>query len=398
MLATAQAASPRRMEERAEDLLRRGVAAGSSDIHLDPGPDGLVVRFRTDGLLAEIERHPATVARPLVDAFLRLAGLPAETIDAASRRPVTGRIFREMDGRNFAMGVATFPLIDGPKLTVRLYVRERARASLADLGHTPEDRARLEQWRARPNGLILVAGPSGSGKTTNLYALVEHRTSEGANTIAIERSPFARLRHVHQVQLDPAAGLTHAAALHAIMRGLDPDVIMVGDVLDRETAFQLPDAAISGHLVLACLEASDAVTAIRSLLDLGADPWTLSQTLVGVSAQRLARRICPHCRVERPVPPRSLEALGWQPAEAPPTFSGEGCDRCRKRGLLGRVAFYTLLEVTSALAARIAENAPADDLAAAAGKTPSSFLQYARRAVADGLVTPEEAARVVRQA
>jgi type II secretory ATPase GspE/PulE/Tfp pilus assembly ATPase PilB-like protein len=177
----------------------------------------------------------------------------------------------------------------------------------------------------------------------------------------------------------------------------DPDVLMLDEVPDPETAAQVPDVAITGHLVIAGVEVGGAAAAIRRLLDLGADPWTLSQTLLGVSAQHLALRICTECRVERPAAARSLQALGWDPAEAPPTSAGAGCERCRNRGLRGRIPFFELLEVTPAVAARIAENAPAEALVTAAGEALSPFAADARRKVAEGLVSVEEAARVVRR-
>jgi type II secretory ATPase GspE/PulE/Tfp pilus assembly ATPase PilB-like protein len=320
-----------------------------------------------------------------------------EARDGARRRPVSGRILREVESEKYDLRVSGFPMIDGPKLTIRVYTPQIRRVALEELGLSREDRARLERWRGRPNGLILIAAPVGSGKSTTQYALLERGASEGSHTIALERHPFARLPQVNQAALDPAAGLGQAVALRAIMR-CDPDVIMVEEVPDRVTAIQLPDVAITGHLVIAGVEVGGAVAAVRRLLDLGADSWTLSQTLLGVSAQRLARRVCPHCRVERAAPPRSLQALGWEPAEAPATFAGEGCEKCRERGFLGRVPFFEVLEVTPAVAAHIAENAPAEALVAAAGDSLSPFLADARRKVAEGLASVEEAARVVRQA
>lgn len=396
MLSTARAANPRRVAEWAEEIMRRAAAGGNSDIHLDPGPDGLVVRFRHDGLLKEAERHERTAGQALTDGFLRLAGLPAEAVDAARRRPVSGRILRVIEGAEYDFRLAGFPMIDGPKLVMRVYSPPNRRVGLDELGLSREDQGRLERWRVRPNGLVLIAGPIGSGRSTTQYALLERNADAGANTIAVERHPLARLPYVQHALLDPAAGLGHAEALRALMR-CDPDVVMLDEAPDRETAVQLADVAVTGHLVIAGVEAGRAVAAIRRLLDLGTDPWTLSQTLVGVSAQRLGRRICPDCRVERAAPARSLQALGWEPGAAPPTFAGEGCERCRKQGYRGRVGFFELLEVTPAVAARIAENAPADAITAAAGDALTSLAADARRKVADGLVPVDEALRVVRR-
>lgn len=397
MLASATAVHPKRAEEWAEGLLRRAVAARSSDIHVDPTPEGgLQIRLRTDGLLKEVERHDRVAAPAYTDALMRLAGLTAEAIDAARGCPVSGRILREMEGERFDFRLAGFPMIDGPKICVRVYTPQIRHVGLDELGLSQEDLARLTKWRVRPNGLILIAGPVGSGKTTTQYALLGHAAYEGSHTIAVERHPFARLPHVQHAALDPATGLGHAAALRAIMR-CDPDVLMLDDVPDAETAAQVADVAITGHLVITGLEAGGAVDAIRRLLDLGADPWSLSQTLVGVVAQRLARRICTECREERPAPARSLQALGWAPGEAPPTSAGRGCERCRKSGYRGRVPLFEILEVTPALAARIAEDAPAEALIAAVGDALSPLAADARRKVAEGITSVDEAARVVRR-
>jgi len=282
------------------------------------------------------------------------------------------------------------------------------RIALEALGFRPEDRQRLEGWVAQPSGLVLIVGPAGAGKTTTQYALLGQVAKPENNVMSVERHVEATIPNVQQAAIRPEEGITYASALRAFFQFLDPDVVMVGDVPDSDTARMLPDLAITGHLVLAGFRVGDAIGAVRRLLDLGADPYTLAATLRGVCAQRLCRRICPHCRTGVPAPASgpsgassaasriNLQALGLDPAAATTLFVGAGCDLCRQMGFKGRAALFELLEPTPALTQRIAENAPAAALAEAAGAGLTPFLEDARRKVLEGVTTAEEALRVIR--
>jgi general secretion pathway protein E len=396
MLAVAEAAYDPRVDERVRDLIQRAVREGASDIHFDPAPEGLIVRFRVDGALKEVERHPRLMLQPMVDRLLALGRIAPDVIDFSRRRPAGGWASVSVDGTEFRLRIGAFPMIHGPKAVVRVLAVSEKRLTLAELGLRDEDRERLGGWVRRPHGLVLVVGPPGSGKTTTQYALTEICAQPESNVLTLERNVDAQLPGVHQALVNPAEDLGFAKSLRAIFRHLDPDVIMVGDVPDAETARILPDLAITGHGVIAGFEAGSAVTAIRRLLDLGADPYTLAQTLVGVCAQRLPRRICPKCRTERPASAIPMQALGLDPNDAPKLYGGAGCVSCRRRGYTGRVGVFELLESTPALAQRIAEDAPVASLAEAAGSSLSPLLDDARRKVLDGTTTPDEAFRVIR--
>jgi general secretion pathway protein E len=408
MLAVADAASAQRVEERVLDLLRRAIAAGASDVHIDPEPEGFVVRFRNDGLLKVVERHPRLLLQPVVDCLLHMAGLPPEVTDAVRKRPAEGRIWMDESGRELELRLGVFPMLNGPKVVLRVMPVGERRIALEALGFRPEDRQRLEGWVAQPSGLVLIVGPAGAGKTTTQYALLGQVAKPENNVMSVERHVEATIPNVQQATVRPEEGITYASALRAFFQFLDPDVVMVGDVPDSDTARMLPDLAITGHLVLAGFRVGDAIGAVRRLLDLGADPYTLAATLRGVCAQRLCRRICPHCRTGVPAPatgPRggssaasriNLQALGLDPAAATTLFVGAGCDSCRQMGFKGRAALFELLEPTPALTQRIAENAPAAALAEAAGAGLTPFLEDARRKVLEGVTSAEEALRVIR--
>jgi general secretion pathway protein E len=396
MLAVADAAYDPRVEDHLMGLIRRGVGEGTSDIHFDPAPEGLIVRFRIDGVLKEAERQPRLMLQPMIDRLLALGGLSSDAIDAARRRPAGGWATMTVDDKEFRLRIGVFPMLHGPKAVVRVLATSGQRLSLADLGLRDEDRTRLEGWVRRPHGLVLVVGPPGSGKTTTQYALIEVCAQPESNVLTLERHVEAQLPGVHQAVVNPAEGVSFASGLGAMFRHLDPDVVMVGEVPDADTARILPELAITGHGVIAGFEAGTAVAAVRRLLDMGADPYTLSETLVGVCAQRLPRRICLKCRAERPASAVTLQALGLDPASPPTLFWGAGCAACRKRGFIGRVGVFELLESTPALAQRIAENAPAAALAEAAASSLSPLVEDARRKVRDGTTTAEEACRVIR--
>jgi type IV pilus assembly protein PilB len=214
--------------------------------------------------------------------------------------------------------------------------------------------------------------------------------------MSVERHVEATIPGVQQAAINPEEGITFASALRSFFQFLDPDIVMVADVPDSDTARILPDLAITGHMIIAGFRAGDAIGAVRRLLDLGADPYTLAATLRGVCAQRLCRRICPHCRAEQEPSPINLQALGIDPTSAPTLFAGAGCEQCRKTGFRGRVLLSELLEPNASLAERIAENAPTAALTEAAGAGLSPFLEDARRKVLEGVTTAAEALRVIR--
>ncbi len=343
-----------------DDLLAAAVRLRASDLHVEAGEQGATVRLRVDGVLRDGPAVPRALAPPLASRLKILAGL-----DIADRlRPQDGRARITIGNRPVELRVSSLPSVRGENLVVRLSDPAAGLESLESLGLLPSDAARLGNLLDAREGLILVTGPTGSGKTTTLYAALRRILARGGvNVITVEDPVERRLPGVVQVQIHDKAGLSFAAALRAILRQ-DPDVVLVGEVRDRETAAIAAQAAMTGHLVLATLHTTDAASAVTRLADVGVEPFKLAAALRGVVAQRLVRRLCAACR--RAVPPgwrdprlagRSPEgALCWE-AAPPATSPADRCPACDGTGYRGRVPALEVLLADDALARLIAGNA-----------------------------------------
>ncbi|GJG85188.1 putative type II secretion system protein HxcR [Gemmatimonadetes bacterium T265] len=359
-----------------DDLLATAVRLRASDLHLEAGDQGATVRLRVDGVLRDGPAVPRALALPLASRLKILAGL-----DIADRlRPQDGRARVTAAGRAVELRVSTLPSVRGENLVVRLSDPAAGLESLEALGLLPSDAARLGKLLDAREGLILVTGPTGSGKTTTLYAALRRILERGGvNVITVEDPVERRLPGVVQIQIHDKAGLSFAAALRAILRQ-DPDVVLVGEVRDRETASIAAQAAMTGHLVLATLHTVDAASAVTRLADVGVEPFKLAAALRGVVAQRLVRRLCAACR--RAVAPgwrdarlagRAPEgALCWQ-APPPATAGADRCPACDGAGYRGRVAALEILVADDAFARLVASGGTHDALTTAARRagTPS---------------------------
>jgi len=364
-------------------LISEAVAARASDIHVEPRAHGVGVRLRVDGLLRETMQLPRGLGRQ-VTSRLKIMG----SLDIAERRlPQDGRAVARVDGQTVDLRVSTMPTLHGETVVLRLLPQGATLLSLTDLGLPEETRLQLIDALERPQGLVLVTGPTGSGKTTTLYAGLAEVSDPTRNVLTLEDPVEVQLPGVNQTQVETRIGLTFARGLRHVLRQ-DPDVVLVGEIRDQETAQLAVEASFTGHLVLATLHTNDAASAVARLVDLGADAFLIASSLQLVLAQRLARKVCEHCAVPDHPDPVLMERLGpGRDADSQQRQGfrrGEGCNRCEGAGTLGRVAIIESLMVSPELRELVVERA--------AERTLS------RQARADGLVAlRQEAATLARR-
>ena len=370
-----------------ELLLSRSIELRASDIHVE----ATRVRARVDGVLRELLVLPPHMRGAVVSRFKILAGLDI----AVKRRPQDGRGVVKVGGREFALRVSTLPAQGGEKVVLRLLESSGRAEPLAALGMAADHHAQLLRLLQRSHGLILVTGPTGSGKTTTLYAALAGLDRDSRNILTLEDPVEYRLPGLTQVQVNRRAGLGFAAALRATLRQ-DPDVIMVGELRDKRTVQTAMAAALTGHLVLSTLHTNDAPSAAARLVEMGAPPYLVAATLVGVLAQRLARRLCPHCRVDVEADPAELLDLGLPP-HATTTHVPQGCSRCDGTGYHGRIGIYELMPVTLEVRERLLRRGSADALREAARATGvRSLAEDAWLKVRSGATSLEEVRPLLR--
>ena len=375
------------------EVIANAIVARASDVHIEPGPDGTVVRYRIDGVLHEAMALPRAVAAPLVSRLKLMGGL-----DIAERRvPQDGRCqFRGRQDDSVDLRLSTLPTLHGESLVMRLLRNESGHQSLETMGLTAQQAATLTGVIERPQGLLLVTGPTGSGKTTTLYALLGHLATTERKLITVEDPIEYQLAGVNQTQVHPRAGYTFARALRAMLRQ-DPDVVMVGEIRDPETAELALQASLTGHLVLATLHTNDSVGAVTRLRELGAPTYLIASSLSMVVAQRLARRVCEHCAAPQPPSAALLGRLGLpEGAARGTTFRvGHGCDACHHTGYVERGGLYEILPVDGHVRELIATGAAEPALLDAARTAGLRSLREdgLQKAVL-GWTTLEEVARV----
>ncbi|MEJ5339247.1 MAG: GspE/PulE family protein [Aquificaceae bacterium] len=370
--------------------LIRAVNVSASDVHIEPYEGQSVVRIRLDGVLHEYTRIPLSLHEQVVSRIKVLANL-----NVAERRvPQDGKIAVRVGRRHLDIRVSVVPTVFGERVVLRLLEKGGRLLRLEDLGLWEEDLIRLRRLSQKPYGIVLATGPTGAGKSTTLYAMILEIKSPTRNIITIEDPPEYQIEGVSQIQVNPKVGLTFAVGLRAILRQ-DPDVIMVGEIRDAETAEIAVQSALTGHLVLSTLHTNDAPSAITRLFDLGIEPFLIASALEGVVAQRLVRKICPHCREEyRPTEEELLE-LGLSGEFT--FYRGRGCEHCMGTGYRGRTGIYEVLEVDEEIKRVILKMQDAVELrnSARAGGF-KSMLEDGIRKVLAGITTPEEVLRAVR--
>jgi general secretion pathway protein E len=374
-------------------LVENAIAAEASDIHIEPFEDSLRVRYRIDGLLYEQESPP----RRLQAAVTSRIKIMAEMNIAERRLPQDGRIRVTLHGRRIDIRVSTIPTVHGESIVMRLLDRSSVFLPLERLGFSPGMLGHFEKLIVRPHGILLVTGPTGSGKTTTLYAALDKINSPDRKIITVEDPVEYQLKGVNQIPVKPKIGLSFATGLRHIVRQ-DPDVILVGEIRDLETAEISIQAALTGHLVFSTLHTNDAPSAITRLQDMGVEPYLLSSVLEGVLAQRLVRRVCAICRAPDTPSAADIEALGIDADPHAKLFRGRGCDECRNTGYRGRTGIYELFPITEDVRSLILRRASSREirrLAVDAGMVTLRQDGWAR--AVDGVTTIEEVLRVTQE-
>ena len=395
--ASEQSLSLHRIKQLAEDpptvrfvdsLLEEAISRRASDIHLRPGEHDVVILLRIDGVLLEIRRVKHSNLSAIVSRIKIIGGMNI----AERRLPQDGRHMVRQGERTIDLRLSIMPTVHGESVVIRILDTRQSLKTLDQIGFNGRDVERFRDLISHNQGIVLVTGPTGSGKSTTLYAALNGIKSSGVNIITVEDPVEYQIDGIRQIQVKPQIGYTFARALRHILRH-DPDVIMVGEIRDQETAMMATESALTGHLVLSTLHTNSAATTITRLLEIGIAPYLLNASLLGVLAQRLVRRNCPHCLVEEEVSAHVRSTLGLSSDE--PFYVGSGCEHCRNLGFAGRVAAYELLEVTPALRALIEPSVSAQSIEQQAihdGMRPltQSALQLAR----DKLIPLNEVYRV----
>ena len=343
-------------------LVNQAVQDRASDIHVEPTETDLRIRFRIDGVLHEVMHSPRSIQGGVISRLKVMAD-----INIAERRiPQDGRISMKANGRGIDLRVATLPTVYGEKVVMRILDKGQAVLSLDELGFLPETRARFEDSYRKPYGTILVTGPTGSGKSTTLYATLNQLNQPDRNIITIEDPVEYRLAGINQMQINPKAGLTFASALRSILRG-DPDIVLVGEIRDRETAVIGIEAALTGHLVLSTLHTNDAASTPMRLVEMGVEPFLVTSALDCAVAQRLARRLCEKCKEAYQPTEAELVESDWpaedlQEGEWPTLYRAVGCTSCGKTGYRGRFAIHEVMIVTEEIERLIIERRSNEDI------------------------------------
>jgi type IV pilus assembly protein PilB len=394
-----EAALPKRDEEAAEEapiirlvnlLIMQAMKERASDIHVEPGDGVLRTRFRIDGILREINGPPAHLHSAVVSRIKVLGGLDI----AEKRKPQDGRFQLKAEGRAIDLRVSTIPTQFGEKAVLRLLDSSNALMPLERLGLEASIRVPVERLIRSPHGIMLVTGPTGSGKTTTLYAMLHLINAPTLNIVTIEDPVEYRLAGVNQVQVNTKADVTFASALRSFLRQ-DPNVIMVGEIRDRDTAEIAIQASLTGHLVLSTLHTNDAPSSLTRLVDMGIEPFLVATSLAGVLAQRLVRVVCAKCKAPYRPDARVLQEIGAAGQAA--FVRGKGCGSCKQSGYQGRVGIYELLQVSDEMKGLLASKAPAHVIREAARRAGMRTLREDGMAkAAAGITTIEEVLRVTQ--
>ncbi len=370
-------------------LLAEAIREGASDIHIETFERELMVRFRVDGVMREVVKPKRALAPLLVSRIKVMARL-----DIAEKRvPQDGRISLRIGGREVDVRVSTMPAANGERVVLRLLDKQAGRLTLPNLGMVESDLSRLQQVINKPHGIFLVTGPTGSGKTTTLYSSLAELDTRSINVLTVEDPIEYNLPGIGQTQVNTKADMTFARGLRAILRQ-DPDVVMVGEIRDLETAEIAVQASLTGHLVLSTLHTNTAVGAVTRLVDMGVEPFLLSSSLVGVLAQRLVRTLCADCKTPRAATPSEIAFLGIDDNTSPIVYEAAGCEACSRSGYRGRTGIYELVLVNEDFRQLIHDQVSELELAATARKTSDSIRDDGRRKVLAGVTTVQEVLRV----
>lgn len=374
-------------------IIEQAVHKRASDIHIEPMENQVRIRFRVDGVLHEAMRHDISLHAALIARIKIVSGLDI----SEKRRPQDGRATSIVDRQEYDIRVSILPTVYGEKVVMRLAQKKALTMDKRELGFPDDELAKFDKILSHPNGMILVTGPTGSGKSTTLYTALNELNGEGVNIITVEDPVEANVTGINQVQVNEKAGLTFSSALRSILRQ-DPDIIMIGEIRDQETAEIAVKASITGHLVVSTLHTNSSANTITRLADMGVENYLIADSVVGVIAQRLVRRVCPTCGVVHEASPADVKTLGFKDLNRKIMLRYPGhkeCVRCGGTGYYGRIGIYEIMPITADLRQAITRGESADQLEAIALRhgmktLRMSAVEYALK----GITTVEEVRRV----
>lgn len=373
-----------------DSIIENAVRGRASDIHIEPFEKYVRVRYRIDGELTEVLRTPADTLGALITRFKILSDLNI----AEKRLPQDGRIMTSIDGKEVDLRVSILPKVNGEKVVVRILSRDSFLVKKESLGITSDELNKLEKFISNPNGIILVTGPTGSGKSTTLYTMLNELNTENKNIITVEDPVEFLMEGINQVSVNSKIGLTFAAGLRSILRQ-DPDIIMIGEIRDGETAEIAIRSAITGHLVLSTLHTNDAPSSILRLADMGIEPYLIATSVCGIIAQRLVRKVCPSCAEEYEATPYEKAILGIDDNMKVNIKRAKGCNVCGNKGYKGRVGIYEIMEITREHREMIMKGCSTDELRDLSIEKGMNTLRAACTGhVLKGITTMDELMRV----
>ena len=373
-----------------EQLFRNAVEMRASDIHIEPYENLIRIRYRIDGELRTINNLGIESLAPLITRIKILAGLNI----AEKRIPQDGRIITKIGNYNVDLRVSILPIVNGEKIVIRILNRESYKIGKEIMGLSPENKKKLDNILSSPNGIVLVTGPTGSGKSTTLYSFLNDMNANEVNIVTIEDPVEYTLHGINQVNVNNKAGLTFASGLRSILRQ-DPDIVMVGEIRDDETAEIAIKAAITGHLVLSTLHTNDAPSAIMRLVDMGVEPYLIASSITGIIAQRLVRRICNNCKEEYIASEYESKVILGRVDNNLKLYRGKGCGHCNGTGYVGRVGVYEILEISKEHREFIAKKKGTEEMRALSKEKGMTTLEdECKNLVLNGTTTIKELATV----
>lgn len=373
-----------------KDMIEKAVRQRASDIHVEPMERIVRVRYRIDGALYERAQYNIKTLSAIAARIKIIGGMDI----AEKRKPQDGRITQVVDRTEYDIRVSVLPTVYGEKIVMRLTSKTALTKEKSQLGLKPAELAQFDYILKNPHGILLVTGPTGSGKSTTLYTALSELNKEDVNIITVEDPVEANIDGINQVQVNPKADLTFATALRSILRQ-DPDIIMIGEIRDKETASIAVQASITGHLVVSTLHTNSAASTITRLEDMGIESYLIADSVIGVIAQRLVRRLCPHCKKSVEASAEQKEFMGCNPEEQITIYEPCGCNQCDKTGYMGRIGVYEIMQVTPKLKTIISKQMGADAIKEQALKEGMHTLRMsATEYVLDGITSYDEMMRV----
>ena len=375
-----------------ETILKTAISSRASDIHIESSEKNCIVRCRIDGMLAEIFVFDKDIYPPLVSRLKMLSNLDI----AEHRKPQDGRFSVQVLGRDYDFRISTLPIIHGESVVMRILDKSKAIIKLSELGMLEDNLAKFSRLTRTPYGVLLVTGPTGSGKTTTLYAALNDIKSVETKMITVEDPVEYQMDMIQQVNVNVKAGLTFANSLRSILRQ-DPDVIMIGEIRDQETLRIAIQAALTGHLVFSTLHTNDAISAVARVVEMGIEPYLVSGALIGVEAQRLVRKLCPHCKQKITLTPMQLDHIIHLIPDDFTFYAPVGCEKCSQTGYLGREMISEVLPISDKISSLIAKNATKEELKSVAlAEGFKDFFTDGIRRAAMGITSIQEVYRVAK--